>query len=115
MDGPAEDSRITNDHPTWGDAGLLLSAQERFPDVSFLTVSVASSTALSGHWERLLQMRDPLQVATALRQFDTHLPEPQAAIWEPRSRSAILSGISGGVTCLRRILSQSRVQLVESV
>ena len=84
-------------HP--GVAWLILAC-----DLPFLTDAVL---------EHLLAERDPTAVATAFRSAHDGLPEPLAAIWEPRAAAALTDYAACGGHCPRKFLIRNAAKLIE--
>lgn len=84
-------------HP--GVAWLILAC-----DLPFLTDAVL---------EQLLAERDPTAVATAFRSAHDGLPEPLAAIWEPRAAAALTDYAANGGHCPRKFLIRNAAKLIE--
>ncbi len=84
-------------HP--GVAWLILAC-----DLPFLTDAVL---------EQLMAERDPAAVATAFRSAHDGLPEPLAAIWEPRAGAALSDYATGGGHCPRKFLIRNTAKLIE--
>ena len=100
--------------PRLGILGGLLSVQELGPDAAILMVHTANSET-PDLLEKLLELRDPLRSATAFRETDSHLPNPKLSIWEPKSRLRIFQALAAGISCPQRILTHSRIQLLDKV
>ena len=62
----------------------------------------------------LIQHRDSSKVATAFNSPDNEFPEPLITIWEPRSYPVLLSFLTQGYSCPRKVLINSEVKLVDA-
>ena len=62
--------------------------------------------------DQLIAERDPLRPATAFASPEGHLPEPLAAIYEPRMRLPFHAAFTCGVFCPRKILIRANARLV---
>jgi len=104
---------LNNAYPALARLGAVLSCQDQSPDAALCVLDGSSESDRQGIVEHLLEYRDPLRSATVYREPDTHLPSPFPGIWEPKSRIRILQAWAAGVTCPERILTHSRVQLLD--
>jgi len=102
-------------HPGLADLGRILSCLEAHPSAAFLVADGPFSSNSEAAIEALLQGRDPLRVATALREPDTHLPQRLPSLWEPKSRLRIHPALAANIRCAQRILTHSRIQLLDPV
>ena len=57
--------------------------------------------------------RNPQKIATAYRSAYNRLPEPVCAIYEPKGKSRLLQFYKQGISCPRKILINSNVQLLD--
>jgi molybdenum cofactor guanylyltransferase len=73
-------------------------------DLPFLTEEIL---------RRLLEQRDPSQIATAYRSAHDALPEPLCAIWEPASLELVTAQLSSGKQCPRKLLINAPCKLIE--
>lgn len=62
----------------------LLSAHHKFPEVAWLVIACDLPLMNLEGIQFLLEHRNPDAVATAFTRTDSDLPEPLAAIWEPK-------------------------------
>lgn len=91
----------------------LLSAHHAFPGVAWLVIACDLPLMDTRALRYLLDRRDPDAVATAFATHETGLPEPLAALWEPRAlKEAITFLNSGESTCPRKFLINARTRLV---
>lgn len=91
----------------------LLSAHHAFPGVAWLVIACDLPLMDTRALRYLLDRRDPDAVATAFATHETGLPEPLAALWEPRAlKEAITFLKSGESTCPRKFLINARTRLV---
>ena len=96
-----------------GPMGALLSAFREDPDSAWLAIACDLPYLTTDTIEQLLQSRDPSKVATAFQSPFDEFPEPLITIWEPRSYSVLLSFLSQGYSCPRKVLINSDIQLVQ--
>jgi hypothetical protein len=102
-----------NVHPAWRELGAIVSCQERRRDAAFLVLDGSPESAQTELIDRLVGARDPYRTATVIRATDTHLPSPFPGIWEAKSRIRILQASAAGLSCPQRILTHSRIQLLD--
>lgn len=91
----------------------ILAALASDPAAAWLVVACDLPLLDGATLDELLAARDPARLATAFRSRGDRLPEPLCAIWEPGSRSAILTWVAGGQHCPRRFLINHDVALLE--
>ena len=97
-----------------GYLGDLLAATTALPGCALLTVSGrdgddAARTAV----EMLVEGRDPLSDATALRGSQDSLPRNGAVLWEAKGLGRLWGFLGAGWRCPQRILNQCRTRLLE--
>lgn len=115
FDAPSDGlESIETGWPRLGLLGGLLSVQEHGPDAAVLVVHTTNRETPE-LIEKLFELRDPLRCATAFRELDSHLPNPKLSIWEPRSRTRVFQALAAGISCPQRILTHSRIQLLDIV
>jgi len=101
---------LQNRHPGLGNLGMVLSCLEAHPEAAFLAVGGDSNPARLG---ALFERRNPFRMATAFRENETHLPIEAPVIWEPKARIRIHQALGAGIHCLQRILTHSRIELLD--
>jgi len=96
-----------------GPMGGMLTAMTT--DVNSAWLVVACDLPFLDHatLQRLLEQRDPLQVATAYRSAYDGLAEPLCAVYEPRARIQLMKALGHGCSCPRTVLEQSSTCLLE--
>ena len=118
-----EDQRanITNGYPVLTDTftnlgpyGAILSAFREQPDSAWLVIACDLPLLDSETLEYLVANRDPSKLATAYQSPDNEFPEPLIAIWEPKSYHQLLSFLSLGYSCPRKVLINSDVKLLQA-
>ncbi len=101
---------IASRHPALGDLGWVLSCLESYPDTAFLVAGGASDGV---DLDLVCQRRNPLRMATACREDQTHLPIPDPVVWEPKARLRIHQALGAGIHCVQRILTHSHIELLD--
>jgi molybdopterin-guanine dinucleotide biosynthesis protein A len=83
----------------------LLSAHHKFPDVAWLVIACDLPLMNKEGLTFLLEHRDPNSIATALTRSDSDLPEPLAAIWEPKGLQLAETYLKNAISsCPRKFL-----------
>jgi molybdopterin-guanine dinucleotide biosynthesis protein A len=90
-----------------GPYGAILSAFRFQPDVAWLVVACDLPLVDKSTLSYLLQNRDTTKIATTFTSPFDGLPEPLITIWEPKSYEVLLSYLSNGYTCPRKVLIKS--------
>jgi molybdopterin-guanine dinucleotide biosynthesis protein A len=93
----------------------IIAAQARHPDAAWLVIACDLPRLDDATLAALVARRDPERLATAFRSRHDGLPEPLCAIYEPRSRDAILAQVAGGADCPRKFLLRHDALLLEPV
>lgn len=121
------ESMLTSTLPGWmrpvtrtlagaGYVGDLLAASGALGGCGLLVVSGREGDAVSrAGVESLVEQRDALADATALRGVEVSLPSNGAVLWEAKGLGRLWGFLGAGVRCSQRILNQSRTKLVEPV
>ena len=104
---------VENVHTGFGMLGTVLSCQALKSDAALLLLDDSSDCAQSDLVQRLVDRRDPYRTATVYRETDTHLPSAFPGIWEAKSRIRILQASAMGVFCPQRVLTHSRIHLMD--
>ena len=118
-----EDQRdsITNGNPVLTDTftglgpyGAILSAFREQPDSAWLVIACDLPLLDADTLEYLVANRDTSKIATAYQSPDNEFPEPLIAIWEPKSYPQLLSFLSLGYSCPRKVLINSDIKLLQA-
>lgn len=96
-----------------GPYGGILSAFRERPDNAWLVV--ACDLPLLGHetLRFLTDNRRTQAIATAFQSSFDEFPEPLITIWEPKSYPVLLSFLSQGYSCPRKVLINSVINLLQ--
>lgn len=104
---------IADENKYKGPLNGLLSAHHAYPDAAWLVVACDLPLVDRQVLEYLLERRDPDAVATAYATRKSGLPEPLAAIWEPRGlQQAEIHLQTAESSCPRKFLINSNTTLV---
>src|SRR5579871_294371 len=90
-----------------GPYGAILSAFNQQPEVAWLVVACDMPLIDKSTLSYLLENRDISKIATTFQSPFDGLPEPLITILEPRSYEVLLSYLSNGYTCPRKVLIKS--------
>ncbi len=93
----------------------IIAAQAQHPDAAWLVLACDLPHLDDATLAALVAQRDAGRVATAFRSRYDGLPEPLCAIYEPRSREAILAHVAAGRDCPRKFLLEHGPLLLEPV
>jgi molybdopterin-guanine dinucleotide biosynthesis protein A len=97
-----------------GPLGALLSAFRNDPDSAWLAIACDLPYLTLDTIKQLLDNRDSSQLATAFQSPFDEFPEPLITIWEPRSYPVLLSFLSQGYSCPRKVLINSDIKLIQA-
>ncbi len=95
-----------------GPFGGLLSAFRRHPDRAWLVMAVDLPAMPAEGLMRLVAARQSGKIATAFRNDTSGFPEPLVTIWEPSAYPVLLKFLSQGITCPRKVLINSDVEVL---
>ena len=113
--GSAKEYRVLADTFTGlGPFGAILSAFREQPDSAWLVIACDLPLLDVETIEYLVANRDPSKIATAYQSPDNEFPEPLIAMWEPKSYPQLLSFLSIGYSCPRKVLINSDVKLLQA-
>ncbi|MFD1770252.1 NTP transferase domain-containing protein [Sphingobacterium suaedae] len=97
-----------------GPTGGILSALRSNRKVAWLVVACDLPLLDERTLSDLVKQRNCHKIATAYQSPFDGLPEPLITIWEPDSFHVLLRFLGDGMTCPRKVLLQSDIQLIES-
>lgn len=97
-----------------GPYGAILSAFREQPDSSWLVTACDLPLLDADTIGCLIGQRDVSKIATAFISPHDGFPEPLITIWEPKSYPALLSFLSQGYSCPRKVLINSDVRLLQA-
>ncbi len=96
-----------------GPFGAILSAMMREPDTAWLVLACDLPFVNGELLQELITTRTPNRYATAVKSAAKPFPEPLVAIYEPRAYRRLLSFLSLGYACPRKMLINSDIQILE--
>jgi molybdenum cofactor guanylyltransferase len=97
-----------------GPYGAILSAFREQPDKAWLVVACDMPLLETETFKFLIENRKVSSIATAYNSPDSEFPEPLITIWEPKSYPVLLSFLSQGYSCPRKVLINSDVNLIQA-
>jgi molybdopterin-guanine dinucleotide biosynthesis protein A len=97
-----------------GPYGAILSAFREQPDSAWLVIACDLPLLDSEAIQFLVDRRDTSKIATAFNSPQNEFPEPLITIWEPKSYPTLLSFLSQGYSCPRKVLINSDVHLLQA-
>lgn len=97
-----------------GPFGAILSAFRHDPNAAWLVVACDLPLLDVETLDFLIKNRNLSAVATAFKSPDskTPFPEPLITIWEPRAYPILLSFLAQGISCPRKVLINSDIELL---
>ncbi len=97
-----------------GPLGAILSAFREKPDNAWLVVACDLPLLTEKTLQHLTDSRDTSSIATAYQSSFDDFPEPLITIWEPKSYPVLLSFLSQGYSCPRKVLINSDITLLKA-
>lgn len=107
--------QITDKYLDIGPMGGILSAMRENPDAAWLVMACDLPFVTRETLEYLIEHRNPFKNATAFASAEDSFPEPLCAIYEPKSVLALMWFLSLGYHCPRKVLINSRVEILELI
>ena len=104
---------ITDKFIGLGPFGAICSAFMHDPNKAYLVVATDLPFVNNDVLQLLLRQRNPKKIATAIKGKDKQFVEPLITIWEPKAYPVLLSHLAQGVSCPRKVLINSDVEIVE--
>lgn len=111
---PIDYNVLTDTFTGLGPYGAILSAFREQPDNAWLVIACDLPLLDLQTIQYLVDQRDTSKIATAFNRPDNEFPEPLITIWEPKSYPVLLSFLSQGYSCPRKVLINSDVNLLQS-
>ncbi|MBR9921911.1 MAG: NTP transferase domain-containing protein [Bacteroidetes bacterium] len=97
-----------------GPFAAILSAFQSDPNAAWLVVACDLPFVSEQAIDTLIQARNPSMNATAFHNPDSGFPEPLITIWEPRAYPDLLSFLSLGYSCPRKVLINTDVEEIQA-
>ena len=96
-----------------GAFGAICSAFQHDPNKAWLVLATDLPFVDDKLIQTLLKNRNTSKIATAIKGKSKDFVEPLIAIYEPKAYPALLSYLSQGYSCPRKVLINSNVEIVE--
>ena len=96
-----------------GSFGAICSAFQHDPNKAWLALATDVPFVDSHLIKELLKHRNPSKAATAIKGKSKPFVEPLIAIYEPKAYPILLSYLSQGYSCPRKVLINADVEIVE--
>ncbi|MCP9766295.1 molybdopterin-guanine dinucleotide biosynthesis protein MobA [Lacihabitans sp. LS3-19] len=106
-------SVITDKFSNLGPYGAILSAFQSDPNAAWLVIACDLPLIKKEDILSLISTRNARKFATAILNPATNFPDPLFTIWEPKAYLNLLSFLSLGYSCPRKVLINSDIELVE--
>lgn len=113
-DFPDVDNCLVDRLTGMGPFGAILTAFMHDPDAAWLVVATDLPKLDRVFLDELISQRAPERLATAFFNPETGFPDPLCTIWEPRAYRRMLTFMSRGYSCPRKVLINSDIALIES-
>jgi molybdenum cofactor guanylyltransferase len=107
------ENTITDKFLNLGPYGAILSAFQTDPDAAWLVLASDMPLIQMQEIEFLIQKRNSSKTATACFNPETNFPDPLFTIWEPKAYLSLLSYLTLGYSCPRKVLINSEIELVQ--
>jgi molybdenum cofactor guanylyltransferase len=108
-------SVITDSFLDLGPFGAILSAFRHDPNAAWLVLACDLPLLDADTLSVLIDKRNPHKLATSYRSPESKegFPEPLIAIWEPRAYPTLLQFLAQGISCPRKVLINSDIELLD--
>lgn len=106
------DNPITDKFVGLGPYGAILSAFQEDPNAAWLVVACDLPLLKTPDFKYLVSSRNTKKMATACFNPETNFPDPLFTIWEPKVYQTLLSYLSIGYSCPRKVLINTDTEIV---
>ena len=104
---------ITDKFIGLGPFGAICSAFQENPNSAWFVIATDVPFVDKSLIRLLLEKRNPMKIATAIKGKSNKFPEPLITIWEPKAYPILLNYLSQGYSCPRKVLINSDVEIIE--
>ena len=104
--------RINDSFSGFGPMGGILSAFQKDTNAAWLTIATDLPFVNDHAIKQLIDQRDRTKIATCFIRSDQEFPDPLFTIWEPKAYQHLLSYLSIGYSCPRKVLINSDVKVI---
>lgn len=105
---------ITDTFTSLGPYGAILSAFREQPDCAWIVIACDIPLLDANTLKYLTENRKTSAIATAFESPYDGFPEALITIWEPKSYPVLLSFLSQGYTCPRKVLRNNDVNIIKA-
>lgn len=105
---------ITDTFTGLGPFGAILSAFREQPDAAWFVTASDLPLLDKETLTYLTQYRDVSKIATTFESPHDGFPEPLITIWEPKAYPVLLSFLSQGYSCPRKVLRNNDVKIIKA-
>lgn len=105
--------RIVDRFTNMGPFGAILSAFMHDPDAAWLVLASDLPLVDVDLLSEIIERRNRQKLATAFLNPATGFPDPLCTLWEPRAYRRMLTFMSVGYSCPRKVLINSEIELLE--
>lgn len=103
---------IEDSYQGFGPMSGILSAFKYNPNAAWLTVATDLPMITDESIKHLVQHRDQTKIASCYIQSKSEFPDPLFTIWEPKAYLTLLSFLSLGYSCPRKVLINADVHVL---
>ena len=98
-----------------GPYGAILSAFRQNPNAAWLVTACDLPLMDAETLQYLISNRNVSKIATTFESPHDGLPEPLITIWEPKAYSVLLSFLSLGYSCPRKVMRNNDVHVIKAL
>jgi molybdenum cofactor guanylyltransferase len=98
-----------------GPYGGILSAFRKHPDTAWLVTACDLPLLNVDTLQHLIKHRNSSAIATTFESPHDGLPEPLITIWEPKAYPILLSFLSQGYSCPRKVLRNNDAYIIKAI
>lgn len=106
-------SQIKDRFLNLGPFGAICSAFMHNPNEAYFVMATDLPFVDEKLIKLLIENRDSRKIATTVKGKSKEFPEPLITIWEPKAYPILLSYLSQGISCPRKVLINSDVKIIE--
>jgi len=106
---------LTDTFTGLGPYGGILSAFRKCPDAAWLVTACDLPLLDTNTLQYLNEHRNSSAIATTYENPYDGLPEPLITIWEPKAYPILLSFLSQGYSCPRKVLRNNDVHIIKAI
>ena len=96
-----------------GPFGAICSAFLQNPNNAYFVLATDLPFVDNKLIDLIIKNRDSTKIATTVKGKSKQFPEPLITIWEPKAYPILLSYLSQGISCPRKVLINSDVKIIE--